>query len=517
MRCALIIAIVTIASVAHAYPYDEGERTGIRRLKWQANVEAGKARGRKMVKGGTWPGRQILLKMKGAGSKYDLTPETPKDPQLQAALEAMLKKWRWSRYNVAILDITDPKKPRFAAVNEHVSQTPGSVAKVLTAAAMFAELKKRYPDDIAKREEMLRTHEVTADDWARSDSHEVPFILDDAYTVASYRKIRAGSGHTFTLWEWMDHALSPSNNSAASTVWREATLMKLLGDEYPPTKYDKELWAKWDRDQMAEASFAAVNEPLVAAGIDPEAFKLRLYFTSGANRYIRSKSCGLTPFALVRWMLRVEQGKMVDEWSSLELKKMLYLTRRRVRYLYTHSLDDFGAYFKSGSLYRFSEHAERIQYQGDTVNVLNSLIEIDTSEPLPTEKELEERAKAEAEAKAAEVKAAEAKAAEAKAAEAKVDGAKADETKTAPKIPATDAVTEPAPKTGETEDDEAAAEAAKPKPYIYIVAVMSNELKRNAAIDHSKLAEAIHAAIIEPPAEETKKAEKAEKTEAKKE
>jgi hypothetical protein len=161
---------------------------------------------------------------------------------------------------------------------------------------------------------------------------------------------------------------------------------------------------------------------------------------------------------------------MVDAWSSRELKKMLYLTRRRVRYLYTNSLDNFGAFFKSGSLYRFSENAERIQYQGDTVNVLNALVEIDTSEAMPLE--------------------------------LKKDEATEGSEKPKNEVPKTDAVTEPAPKTTETEADKAAAVAAKPRPYVYIVAVMSNELKRNAALDHSKLAEAIHAAITAPHEDE---------------
>jgi hypothetical protein len=484
----LILATFTLSSVAYAYPIDEGERTGIRRLKWHYNVEFNGARGRKLDPGGMWPGEQIQLKMMGSkkARDFDLTPETQKDPQLQNALEKILKKWAWRRYHIAILDITDPENPRFAGVQENVSQTPGSVAKVLVGAAMLNELKKRFPNDISKREEILRTHKVTADDWSRSDSHEVPFILDEENTVASYRRIH--TGHTFTLWEWMDHALSASNNSAASTTWREATLMRLLGDEYPPEKYDKDLWARWDRDQMTEASFATVNEPLLDVGMDPEVFRLRLYFTSGANRYIHSKSCGLTPFALIRWMLKVEQGKIVDEWSSRELKKMLYLTRRRVRYLYYNTLDPYGAFFKSGSLYRFSEKAERIQYQGDIVNVLNALIEIDTSEAMPMKQPEPEEKEGE-----------------------KKDGEKKDskEKKIEPKP---DAVTEPAPKTSETAADKAAAEADKPKPYVYIVAVMSNELLKNAAIDHARLAQEIHEAIIAPrekPEEEQATEEKA--------
>jgi hypothetical protein len=145
--------------------------------------------------------------------------------------------------------------------------------------------------------------------------------------------------------------------------------------------------------------------------------------------------------SLVQWLLRVEQGRMVDEWSSLELKKMLYLTRRRVRYLHTHKLDNLGAFFKSGSLSRFKpETTERVQYEGDLQNVLNSLIEIDGTPPPP-------------EALAA------------------VTGPAAD---LAAKTP---------------------SKNAAGKPYVYLVAVMSNELKRNAALDHARLAEAIHSLI----------------------
>jgi len=447
--CLLASMIVLTGSVSLAYPTDEYERTKIRRLQWQYEIDNEGRRGRKMVPGGRWSGKDIELRMLNEGRDYELTSDTPKDAYLQDGLEKILKKWAWRRYNVAILDITDPAHPRFAGVNEHAAQTPGSVAKILVAAGMLEQLRQRFPDDVAKREELLRGHSVSADDWAKNDSHEVPIVWGENLEKVSIRKLHTGD--TFTLWEWMDHALSPSNNSAASTTWREATLMKLMGDTYPPEKYGRELWQRWDRATISQASFDVVDKPLIDAGIDPELFRLRLYFTSGANKYIKSGPSRTTPYAVVKWMLRVEQGRLVDEFSSLELKKMLYLTRRRVRYLYTKKLDNYGAWFKSGSLYRFSEKAERIQYQGDIINVLNALIEIDTTppppEPIP-----------------------------------KVDEPKGADKQEAP--PAADGTTQtpPAP------------------PHVYIVAVMSNELTRNAAIDHSRLAEAVHELITsEPP------------------
>jgi hypothetical protein len=438
-----VMAALVVASVALAHPIDDYDRTGIRRLKFQHDAVKGLHKGTKLQPGAKWPAAMIKLRMRDQGRDYRLTPSTVKDPALQAALEKVLKTWSWRRYNVAILDITDPKAPRYAGVNDQADQTPGSVAKVLVAAAMFQELKERYPKDIAAREKLLKTTMITADDWAMSDSHDVPVVSGANLETSVSRRVRIGD--TFSLWEWMDHALSASNNSAAATLWREATLMEALGDKYPPAKWDAELWKSIGKEGLTNASFATINKPMLDAGLDPEIFRLRLYFTKGAGKYIRSQSCGATPLSLVQWLLTVEQGRMVDEWSSLELKKMLYLTRRRVRYLHTPKLHNFGAFFKSGSLYRFKpETTERVQYQGDLVNVLNSLIEIDTTPPPP------------------------------EAMAAVVAGPTADAAAKSP------------------------AKNAAGQPFVYIVAVMSNELKRNAAMDHARLAEAIHTIITAP-------------------
>lgn len=467
LGCILSVsAVFGGGSPAFAYPTDEYERTGIRRLKWQYQIDFEGRRGRKMAPGSRWPGSYIQLRMLKEGRDFELTHETSKDPELQPALEKVVKNSGWRNYNIAILDITDPKNPRFAGINEHKPQTPGSVAKILVAAALLEQLAQRYPNDIQKREEMLRTHTVTADDWSYRDSHEIPVVWGDNLENVSIRRLRTGD--TFTLWEWMDHALSPSNNSAASTTWREATLMSLLGENYPPANYDKELWTQWDRDSLSQASFETIDAPLLKAGIKTEDLKLRLYFTSGANRYIRSKSSAATPFAVVQWMLRVEQGRMVDAFSSLELKKMLYLTRRRVRYLFTRHLHGFGAFFKSGSLYRFSENAPRIQYQGDKINVLNTLVEIDTTPPPPDPtKEMAPPANA-------------------------PPSPPGNETAEAPGE--NSGTAKPAPETDPLKNATKPEEPAAP-PFVYIVSVMSNELKRNAAVDHARLAEAIHELI----------------------
>jgi hypothetical protein len=450
--CAAGVVVLASSSVGLAYPTDEGsyQDTKIRRLVWQREVDEGKRRGyRKMPEGARWPAERIQLKMLERGRDYQLSAETAKDPELQAGLEAILKKWRWRRYNVGLLDITDPAAPRFAGVNETASQTPGSVAKLLVAAGLLQQLKNRFPDSIEKRKELLRETLVAADHWAMSDHHEVPKVTGDNLEKVSITRVRPGD--TFSLWEWMDHALSPSSNASASTLWREATLMKLLGSEYPPAAWNAELYGRWDRDQWTEAAFATVNEPMIKSGLGTESFYLRMFFTSKANRYIHAKSSSATPLSLLQWMIKVEQGKLIDEWSSLELKKMLYITRKRVRYLYGRALNNCAAFFKSGSLFRCKPEPDFtcIQYQGNVINALNALIEIETPPPAPPPPP--------------------------------VGNQSADEQ-------GVDAATEAAPKTSETEADK----AARPPQHVYIIAVMSNELRRNAAMDHAKLAGEIH-------------------------
>ncbi|MEZ4270945.1 MAG: hypothetical protein R3C68_05785 [Myxococcota bacterium] len=326
---------------AQAYPTDtvSQERTKIRRLRWQQDINEGSYRGRKIPPGAQWSTDRVKLRMLDQGQDFDLTLETPKDPQLQAGLEAIMQKWRFKRYNIALLDITDPSRPRYAAINEQEKQTPGSVAKVLLGAGFLQQLKERFPNDVSKREALMRDVTVKADDWAMPNHHEVPVIIGDVYSGKYRTSIRRVlNGDTFSLWEWMDHALSPSSNASATMLWRETTLMKLLGEAYPPENYDADLWKRWDRTTTTEAAYDVVEKPLRDAGLNVDDFYVRMFFTRNASRYVKAEASRASPFGILRWMIKVEQGKMVDRFSSLELKRMIYLTRRRIRYAHTKAL-----------------------------------------------------------------------------------------------------------------------------------------------------------------------------------
>jgi hypothetical protein len=78
---------------------------------------------------------------------------------------------------------------------------------------------------------------------------------------------------------------------------------------------------------------------------------------------------------LLQYLLRMEQGKLVDAFSSREIKRLLYMTERRIRYASSPALADAAVYFKSGSLYRCQPEPDFVcgKYQGNLDNLLNSV------------------------------------------------------------------------------------------------------------------------------------------------
>lgn len=465
---ATVLLALLVGRAAAAYPTDAFERTQIRRLGWQHAVDEGKARGRKLPPGARWATDRIELKLTSVPD-LRLDASTPRDAKLEAGLRALVARVPFKSYNVVILDITDPAAPRFAAVRENEPLLPGSVAKVLIAAALYRELRQRFPESTAAREALLRDTRVTADDWALPNVHEVPVV--DRESVV-YRPVRVGD--TFTLWEWLDHMLSASSNAAASTVWREVTLMSLLGAEYPPVSRGPELWQRFDRATFSQAAFAAVDAPLLEVGIDPATFELRLFFTRGAGKYVDGGATKVTPLALAQWLVAVEQGRMVDAYSSLELKRMLYLTRRRVRYAQAPELTDAAVFFKSGSFYQCAPEPgyECQAYAGNVVNVLNALVEVEFPPPA---------AKAVTAAPAGGV-GAPPSAAPATAVAASSPSAPTPASQ-APANPATPAASAPG-----SAAPVVTAPAPMPRPLTYIVAVTSNELRHDSNNDHGLLA-----------------------------
>lgn len=373
LAAAVLTALPAMVGVSLWYPLDGYEHTGIRRLRAYSMIQEGLMPGNiRLQPGAKLPYDQIRLRMAGVNETFDLLPGAPTDSALQAGIERIVAR-RHPSYYVAILDITDPRNPRYAAARADQGYIPGSVGKLLVMSGLFNELRRLYPYDVEGRERILRETRVVAGAFAMPNTHEVPVVAPDWSRVA-HRSIRIDD--EFTLWEWVDHLVSPSSNAAGSVVWRELILLNEFGRSYPPSAEEAAAFLRdTPKAELTERSIRLVEEPLIAAGIDPEHLRIRTLFTDGGQRAIPGRGSHATPRALVRWLLKVEQGQMVDEWSSLEMKRLIYYTRRRYRYAFSPALNQAAVYFKSGSLYRCAreEGYQCGQYMGNVENLMHSV------------------------------------------------------------------------------------------------------------------------------------------------
>jgi len=76
----------------------------------------------------------------------------------------------------------------------------------------------------------------------------------------------------------------------------------------------------------------------------------------------------------------MEQGRLVDVFSSREIKRLLYMTERRIRYASSPALQDSAVYFKSGSLYSCKAEPgfKCKKYHGNVKNYMNSVAIVET-------------------------------------------------------------------------------------------------------------------------------------------
>jgi hypothetical protein len=82
----------------------------------------------------------------------------------------------------------------------------------------------------------------------------------------------------------------------------------------------------------------------------------------------------------------MEKGRLVDPFSSLEAKRILYSTDRRIRYASAPALADSAVFFKSGSFYDCGggDCPKALKYKGTLKNYMNSVIIVETPDrPVP--------------------------------------------------------------------------------------------------------------------------------------
>lgn len=370
MKRALLLAVPAVLAAASApgYPLDGYVPTGIRRLLGLSLAQQGLVRDSRLPPGALLGLADVDLRLL---DRRDFDVPAP-DPELTKRLVDMLGGEAES-YSLALLDLTDPQRVRYAEYRGGHRQNVGSVGKLVVALSLFQALADTWPD-VEQRTKVLRETRVTADDFSQTDHHTVRFF-DPATKTVARRTIRIGDQGS--LYEFVDWMLSPSSNAAAGMVMREAMLIRQFGKAYPVSETEKSTFFKETPVAALSALFERTFlEPVPRNDLDLERLRQGSFFTHGGKRIVPGpgESYG-SARELARYLVRLEEGRIVDEFSSREIKRLLYVTERRIRYAASPALASAAVYFKSGSLYECAEEAGYAcaPYAGNVKNYMNSV------------------------------------------------------------------------------------------------------------------------------------------------
>lgn len=369
VRAATAVIAIMLLSLepARSYPLNGFETTHIPRLEgyfYALRTPSGK---RNFVPGALLGLGEIHLRFQNVSSSLPLP-----DAHFSEQLRQLLGDAR-NAYSIALLDLTNPQHPVYATHNARTGFTPGSVGKIVVAAAVFQMLANIYPHDIAARQRVLRDTVIDAGEIIGADAHDVPFWHRDEGRI-EFRPLKPND--RANLWTFLDWMLSASSNAAANVIMRELLLLKRFGTNYPPVVEERERYIK---NTPAEVQAREMQDIMVRALHSVSLPTSQLYqaslFTKLGQELIPSRGSTATGEGLVKFMLLIEQGKLIDPFSSLEMKRLLYLTQPRIRYASCPDLDNAAIYYKSGSLFRCrgtpGEHCS--QYHGTLVNLMNSV------------------------------------------------------------------------------------------------------------------------------------------------
>lgn len=370
MKYILILTGLLFSTNINAYPIDGYPYTGIDRLLYQYKVMKDSSLTTKLDKGALLNLSDIKLSL--ASSNYSWPKE---DKLLKIKLQNIFKQLE-PEYSVSVMDITNTDNIRYAGINENVGYQPGSVAKIIAAMGLFDALHKVYGDNWEEIRAVLYTRKVRGNEFVIYDHHTIPIydIEED-----KYYKRKAAESDVFSLYEWLDHMFSKSNNGAASVVMREMLLIHIMDDYY-------ECANQHEMNMVIENAGKAVlsnltedltNCVLESVGIEKTEYRLGGFFTSGAEKYVPRKGGSIgTTKGLMKFMFALESGLIINEKISLEIKRLMYLTDRRIRYASNRNLDNDAVYFKSGSLYSFKPEPGFVKnnYAGNRYNYMNSVI-----------------------------------------------------------------------------------------------------------------------------------------------
>lgn len=371
-RLILALLLCLSGSLAFAYPIDGYDYTGIKRLEFYRLAMLDQNGGRKQPPGGLLTLEQV--KPNWNSSNGSTLPD--RDTALEKKLSRILRNERQSSYGVALLDLSDPGNPRYAMHNPNYQANAGSVGKIMVALAIFQTLADIYPDDIASRERVLRDTVITADNFIQWDHHEVP-LYDPETAKFEHRRLKHGDQGN--LWEYLDWMMSASSNAAAGTVQKHLILLAHFTDRYPVSaEEEKDFFKSHSAKELGEIFERAMQDPVKRNSLNPDQLRQGSFFTSYGKRQVAGRGSYARPEQLVKFLFLLEAGNLVDTWSSQEIKRLMYMTQRRIRYASHPALYDSAVYFKSGSFYKCSQRGACKKYEGDVLNRLASVVIIET-------------------------------------------------------------------------------------------------------------------------------------------
>jgi hypothetical protein len=153
--------------------------------------------------------------------------------------------------------------------------------------------------------------------------------------------------------------------------------LRHFGKDYPvPEAEIQRFFKDTSGKELTELFQQTFFEPITRNGMDLEQLRQGSFFTHMGKKKVNGggNSYG-TARELMKFLLRMEQGRLVDEFSSRQIKRLLYMTERRIRYASSPALSDSAVYFKSGSLYKCKEEPgfKCGAYKGNVRNYMNSI------------------------------------------------------------------------------------------------------------------------------------------------
>jgi len=370
----LTLLAAGLAGPSGAYPLDGWERSHIDRL-----IAYDRAQEHLLARGTLKPGSlrsidRIQLRLADQPD-FELPPS---DPELLRKLRGALA-GDARGYGIALLDLSDTSAPRYAEHQAGRSQNPGSVGKIAVAAAWMQALADAWPDP-ADRERVLQSAMITASPFMGYDSHTVPLWAPGDERV---RKRPLQAGDTASVWTWLDWMVSVSSNAAAAMLQKHLMLVGHFGSAYPvPEPEAERYFAETPKVQLGKDFRALMLDPLERNGIDRDGFRQGSIFSRVAKNQVPGTNSLATPRELMKFLVAMEAGRLVDSWSSLEMKRLLYLTDRRIRYASHPGLNESAVYFKSGSWYKCKPENGFTckKYHGNVWNYMNSIAIVESDE-----------------------------------------------------------------------------------------------------------------------------------------